>query len=700
MTSSLLNRLMAARHDRFVGRGAEQAAFQAAIQAERLPFNVLYLYAPGGFGKTTLLLEMARFSREQSIPTFVLDARHIEPTPAALSSAWAQTVATTLQPAAVSARQVICIDTFEIFEPIEAWVRDIWLPQFSEDCLIVVASRNPISAAWRSAPGWHDLVHVMPLRNLTRAETEMYLTRRGIPPDHQPRIQQFTQGHPLALSLMVEAYNQQQQLPVPDQTTQHLIRTLVERFIQGTPSARHRTALEACALVRVMNEPLLAAMLEDSDAAETYAIFNWLRNLSFVEIVHHGVILHDLTREVLTRDLQWRNAEWSAELHRRARTFFLERLKLRADAERGRLLADLVYLHRDNHAVRAFFDWGHVDQVSITGLQPDDVPTLLAMVEQHEGSQSAAWASHWLAVQPSAARLFRNNQGEIEAFALVLALQHIDDAAGDPAVQAALTFLQTQTRLRAGEAALYFRYWMAREDYQNVSPAQSNIFIMAVQTYLTTPGLAIHFFPVADPEFWMPMFMYADLARMPTLDFTIEDRPFGVYGHDWRSVSTASWMEMLAERENGATVGSSLQSGPPPILLEPSITLTREAFENAVQAALRSLLRADELSENPLVRSRVVLQRVRHPHTSDPQLIATLQQLIKDAADQIKLHPRDSKFYQAVHYTYIHPVATQEQAAELLDLPFSTFRRYLKNGITRIAEILWQQELGVIEFSA
>jgi len=36
---------------------------------------------------------------------------------------------------------------------------------------------------------------------------------------------------------------------------------------------------------------------------------------------------------------------------------------------------------------------------------------------------------------------------------------------------------------------------------------------------------------------------------------------------------------------------------------------------------------------------------------------------------------------------------TQEAAAELLDLPFSTYRYHLTNGIKRITEWLWQREL-------
>jgi hypothetical protein len=74
--------------------------------------------------------------------------------------------------------------------------------------------------------------------------------------------------------------------------------------------------------------------------------------------------------------------------------------------------------------------------------------------------------------------------------------------------------------------------------------------------------------------------------------------------------------------------------------------------------------------------------------------IAALQSLVQEAAQFLESSPREAKCYRALYHTYLHPAPTQEQAAELLDLPFSTFRRHLKNGITRVAEILWNREIS------
>ena len=73
---------------------------------------------------------------------------------------------------------------------------------------------------------------------------------------------------------------------------------------------------------------------------------------------------------------------------------------------------------------------------------------------------------------------------------------------------------------------------------------------------------------------------------------------------------------------------------------------------------------------------------------------ATLQDLIRQRPPSSAAKPpQEAKLYRALYHTYIEPAPTQEAAAEHLDLPFSTYRRHLKSGVTRVAGILWQWEI-------
>jgi hypothetical protein len=74
--------------------------------------------------------------------------------------------------------------------------------------------------------------------------------------------------------------------------------------------------------------------------------------------------------------------------------------------------------------------------------------------------------------------------------------------------------------------------------------------------------------------------------------------------------------------------------------------------------------------------------------------VQRLRQVIQQAAQRFLNAPRDEKYFRVLDKTFFHPAPTQEAAAELLDLPFSTYRRYLKNAVERLAAQLWLEEVG------
>jgi hypothetical protein len=322
-------------------------------------------------------------------------------------------------------------------------------------------------------------------------------------------------------------------------------------------------------------------------------------------------------------------------------------------------------------------------------MQPEDQEEILEMVESYEGQESAQLAAHWLKRQPQGVTVWRAADGHLAGLLIVVALHQTDesDRETDPAIQAAWAYLNKSVPLRTGEAALYFRFWMAEETYQSVSSVQSLIFLAAVKYYITTPRLAFSFFPCASPEFWAPMLAYANLVRLPEADFSVAERRFGLYGHDWRAESPARWLSVLADKEVGIPVQNK------PIPSEPVIVLSEAEFSGAIRQALQEFTRPNLLTSNPLLRSRMVTERV--DRDSKPAgRVEILVGLLKEAAAKLQSNPRDEKLFRALDHTYFHPAPTQEIAAEQLDLPFSTYRRHLTAGIQRLTEMLWQQEIG------
>jgi hypothetical protein len=300
--------------------------------------------------------------------------------------------------------------------------------------------------------------------------------------------------------------------------------------VQQVPGPAHRAALEACALVRVTTEALLGEMLDmptSGSASEgVHALFEWLRELSFIESSAEGIFPHDLARETLVADLRWRNPDWYVELHRRARKYYTDRLNQTKGLTQQRLMLDTVFLHRDNAIIRSFFDWQTTGSMIPYTLEESDIPELEKMVAEHEGEESAKLVRHWFRKYPQNVTVWRDSEGLPLGFVLSLPLQEMsrEDAKFDPAVESTQAFLLSHNPPRADEVVTLFRFWMARDTYQGISPIQSLIFIQVAKHYLTTPGLAFTFFPCAEPDFWTAILSYAELIRYPEADFEVGGR--------------------------------------------------------------------------------------------------------------------------------------------------------------------------------
>ena len=526
MASSLAALRNLARHEAFVGRAREIAEFRSALAGSRLPFHVMYIFGPGGVGKTALLGEFEYFCRKASTPVVRIDGRNFEPSPESFIRAMQSFIRAMqsvmgLSPhdspvkvmASTPKRHVLLVDTYESLAPLDAWLAGAFIPQLPENVLIVLACREPPSVSWRADPSWQTLLRVSPLRYLSPDESRELLTKRGVPSEQHLPVLQFTHGHPLALSLVAEVFTQRPDTRFQPEAEPDVIKILLEQLVQRVPGPAHRRALEISAAVHVTTEGLLAEILSIPDAHE---LFEWLRRLTFMEAGPLGIFPHDIAREVLIVDFRWRDPDWYVEIHRRARGYYRKRLQETPAEEQQRILLDYIFLHRDNPVVRPFSEWQESGNVLVGPLRPTDESALLSMVATHEGKGSAHLAEYWLARQPQGVLVFRNVKDEPVGFMSLIALEQAppEELKMDPATEVTWRYLEQHAPLRTGETATLYRFWMARDTYQAISPVQKLIAVNAVRHYLTTPRLAFSFLPCAEPDYWAPIFAYADLGNL------------------------------------------------------------------------------------------------------------------------------------------------------------------------------------------
>jgi hypothetical protein len=644
------DRLATARRQRFVGRTAELSRFRMLLAEPDEP-RVVYVHGPGGVGKTALLHQFAWLAEQAGRRRVWVDGREVQPD--------AETVVGLL--GSLEDDLVLLVDGVE---GLDRLLREEVLPRLAADAVVVLTARDRPPVQWRADAGWRDLVEVMPLGNLAECEASKLLLDRGVSAEDCAPALAFTRGHPLALALVADVAPQR---PFAVAEAPEVVKALLRSLVDAVPSPRHRLALEGSALVLSTTEPLLGALLDQPEAED---LFEWLRGLSIIEPGPRGLFPHDLVRDVLASELRWRDPPAYAALHRRAAAYYRGQFG-RADPQaRMELLLEFVYLHRDRSVLGPFLGSvsGALDsrQLWASAPHPDQWPLLRGWVARHEGEASAAIFDHWRSRQPEATSVVRDAQGRPVGCYVLLNVERADDA--DRAADPALAGLPGD--LGPGECATFVRFWLEDDTYQQVGGVQTFLAVRLSRTYLTSPGLAWTFLAFADPDFWAEGCAYLDYRRIGAADFTVAGRTYGVYGHDWRAVPPLAWLSVLAAREDSA-------AGP---------ALDREEFGHAVKDALRGLGRAEGLRGSPLLESGLVPAGL-----GDSERAAALRDAITGAAAEMEASPRDRRAFRALHHTYLRPAATQQAAADLLDLPMSTFRRHLAEGIERLAELLWQR---------
>lgn len=678
---SLGDVLDARRRDSFVGRSSELDLVREFLSSAETDVSVLHLHGPGGIGKSCLLDAIADLAVAADAMVVRLDGRETPSTPGAVLGA----VGSILEwpdGEVDSRRVVVLIDTYERFSPIDDWIRTTLLPRLPATSLTVIAGRAPPAAPWRSDPGWGDLLRVISIRNLSPAECHEYLRAIGVDRALHEHITSVTHGHPLGLALLTDVVTHGGSM-VDDALPPDLVGILLQRFLEVVPSELHRHALEVCALARVTTEPLLRGALGVTDAHE---IFAWLRGLSFVYATDEGLYPHDLARDALDADLRWRDFDGYKQVFHGVWTHIRHHLRTVSGREQQHAIVDLKYVFRHFPGVLSPVDWESWGGFYPESAASSDHEAIVDLVRSHEGEASAAIARMWLQRQPEGFYVLRRQGGDIRGCVGILDLTGADeeDVRADPGTRAAWEHARRCAPCRPGEVVTQTRFIVDRVEYQGPSPTLNAAPVLTMQHYLCTPDLSWDFLTLADPDRWNDYFAIADLPRADGADFHVDGRCFGLFAHDFRQVPVDAWLEIVTERV------LTRETSPPATASHPEfLVLSQAEFAQAAKQALHDLHRPDLLAKNPLIRTRLLHERAADGAATGPALAA----LMRSAVDALGEHPQDDKLARAVDRTYVRPAATQESAAAMLGLPFSTYRRHLARGVARIVSWLWDQEV-------
>ncbi len=666
----LADRLASARRRSFTGRREELAVFREAIESNDPPFVILAIHGPGGTGKSTLIGEFARLAEDRGWCVIAIDGRDMPASPRDVMSIIGEP----------RGRLALFIDTHELIEHMDGWLRETLLPGLPADSLVVIAGRNPLGVEWTRDAGWRDLIRVLPLGNLHPDDSRAYLMGRSVPEcSIEPAIS-FTHGHPLALSLVADSVRRGVTEFDPPRDPD-LVRSLLRRFIEQEPSPLHRRALEIAAHARITTESLLETAFGEEQA---HALFTWLEGLSFMERGQEGMFPHDLARDAIEADLRWRHPRRFEDIHRIVHGHLVQRIRATTGSTQQQHLRSLLFLHRHNPAWRPYHGddgYGHNFIVPAT---EEDWPAILDMARRHEGEASADIASYWLGRKPEDFHLVRNQRDEVTGLIARLHIREVlaADLEADPVLAPLFAEAERHAPRMPGDTIGIMRFIMGNDTYRNPSTPFS-ISLMGASAVYTHPSLILTSMVVPDPDYWEPMFRYVNHVRVPNVAVPVGDRVYSLFVHDWRRETVMEFDEVLTRRE--FSMDPYLDS---PAATPLEIVLSRTEFDHAVKQALRTALTPERVERNPLLSSRLVAHA---PGEGAPA--ERLCRLLREAAESLRSNAKTVRYYQALHRTYLDPAPSQERAAEDLDLPFSSYRRYLTTGLAMVTDYLWRREM-------
>jgi hypothetical protein len=666
-----------ARRRTFVGRDAELTRFDEALGGLSTR-RVFLLHGVGGIGKSTLLGEFRARARAAGRPAVLLDGREVDPSPEGLRSALARSLDVRVSRLGEVSGLALMVDHYENLTAADQWVRRELLPELPVDGIAVLAGRDAPDPAWRRMPGWRELGAVLRLDGWDDAESAEFLTRVGVPDHLHPALIPLGRGHPLALALLADVSDGE--VPTELADAPDLVSTLLEGVVSQMPGEAYATGLATCAVAWSTTEDLLAITV-GRDASE---VWDWLVRQPYVARSRRGLILHDLARDVLTAELERRSPERQRRLHRIVHDRVVAEMKASTGPDRQHTAQQLIFLHRRSPLTQTFWALRDRGSAAVVPAVPEDHAAVVATVDRFLGRDSSALARGWLADAPEGLHVVRNPAG-LAAFALgVMYPTGSTMERRDPVVRTLLDHAQRTAAPRPGEQIHISRFQggvlgYEREDYGALAAS-----VAALITWLTRP-LAWSFTATSDPGFWGPFFEYLAFTRIT--DLTLGGRTFALYGMDWRRLPVDVWLELMNDRERTGTTGPA-----PASLLRPA-PLGRDAFATAVRSGLRDLHRDDRLAGSPLMGSRLA----RGPTGPTP---AALRSALRCAVACVARQPRGAGLHRVLDRTFVRPAPTQEAAAEVLGLPFSTYRRHLATALEELVTLLWAVEIGEVVLPA
>ncbi|MEZ9708093.1 winged helix-turn-helix domain-containing protein [Vibrio breoganii] len=455
--------------------------------------DVIGLYGIAGVGKSTLLNQFATLYPSRC---FKINCQQIEPTPRAFLQCLQQitmsdeaslsSISAALDAAAMPTQPVLLLDQFESINLIESWLRQECMPALLGRIRLIFCGRLLPANQWIINPSAELNYLSLKLECLSFNDSIRFLQAQGHSVSIALGINQFANGHPLALRLASNAVLERPQRQLSEQPPNNIIHSLVRFFIEDINDPELQQALLACSVIRRMTEPLLKAMLLCTHS-QANKLYEDLAQIDFVEVNEDGLSLHEVLKQTLSSDLKSRSPQQFSVFRQRASQQIRTELESASLGQMWRYTADIIYLVENSVIRNAFFPPNDQREYSIEPACEADKPSVMAIITNHEPQQAISIYEHWWQKHINAFHCVKDTQGKIAGFYCLLKTTEIltHQLDEDPITKAWVTHLN-ETEAPDGNNAehIFIRRWLSLDKGESLSGVQATCWLDIKRIYL------------------------------------------------------------------------------------------------------------------------------------------------------------------------------------------------------------------------
>jgi len=662
---SLAEHLENWRRESFIGRIGELAVFDEMRQ-RNVP-GVLLLHGDGGIGKTALMNECARRARQEGHHTVEFrrtpaqDAEEFLREVISAVSTTAGSFASRHDASERSGRRapIVFIDGID---GLELQFREQLLPELPASTMAVLSLRSAPQLEWVTDPGWRLAARTVLVSALQAPESARLLDHLGVAPGFHAALQNQSQGHPLALILLGNQHVENA-TPTTLADAPESVALLFERLVGTNLSQVQSDALFIAAHMTTICQHVLHRLLPHSDVD---GIWDWLHSLSFVRRHVDGLQIGGLARNVIELHQAHEGLPRHERLRRQIRQDGFALFRVGGTENSG----GARHLVRPHHAGRLYSSLNPLLTADVTVRRggPGDRSAAITLIHDLLGEAEARRAEQWLGTQPH--DLWIASAGGTTAVSISVDIDdRTDRDIDDPIAHRFANHPHHAGTFAPNETPHLLRFVAGERDDVSVAACLTAL----LDGWMTSdPACGLALVPATQT--------FADLLSMlamTPLHLACHDLAGrSGYAIDFRRLAVDAWIDLMITRE------SSGGEGPPPAHLLRPAPLTKRQFDSAVASALREFHRDERLFVNPL-HDR--LRTADHPGT----LVEALRERITAAVSELRRAPRTRILAHILDLTYLMPEYGQRDVAKHLNIPFTTYRRYLAQAETRVADLLW-----------